>query len=59
METDLFSQVCSLENLELAYEKAIKGKTLKKYVIEFEKHLKENILQLQIELVNKSYEPRK
>lgn len=58
METDLFSQVCSYENLYLAYEKARKGKTLKKYVIEFEKKLKENLNQLRNELIIQSYKPK-
>ena len=41
----LYSQMCSYDNIFLAYEKARKGKTLKRYVIDFEKNLKENLLQ--------------
>ena len=53
----LYSQLCSYENLFLAFKKARNGKTKKDYVIEFEKNLKENLLQLQIELLLHSYKP--
>ena len=43
----LYSQIYSLDNLILAWRKARKGKTKKYYVIEFEKNLIENLLQLQ------------
>ncbi|MEK6955230.1 MAG: hypothetical protein AABW52_01085, partial [Nanoarchaeota archaeon] len=54
----LFNQICSYENLYLAYEKARSRKTLKKYVIDFEKKLKENLLILQNELITQTYNPR-
>lgn len=54
----LYSQLCSYENLELAYKKARKGKTLKPYVVEFEKDLQNNLHQLERELRNETYKPR-
>jgi len=58
MSTDLYSQICSYSNLELAYKKARKKKTLKPYVIEFEKDLKQNLLTLQSELLFHIYTPQ-
>jgi len=54
---NLWSQLCSYENLELAHKKARKRKTLKPYVIEFEKDLKNNLLLLRSELLLLSYKP--
>ncbi len=54
---NLYSKVCSYENLELAFKKARKRKTLKQYVVEFEENLKDNLLQLQSELLLHSYKP--
>ena len=54
----MFDELCSLENLELAYKKARKRKTLKPYVIEFEQKLKENLIQLRNELLSGIYNPR-
>ena len=53
----LFERLVSYDNLLLAYRKARKHKTLKQYVIEFEKKLQENLLQLQYELITKKYIP--
>ena len=47
-----------MENLILAWRKARKGKTLHKDVVEFEKHLIENLLALHYELKNKTYKLR-
>lgn len=58
METGLFAQMCALENLALAFEKARKRKTLKKDVIDFEKNLTENLNQLRTELLAQTYKPR-
>ncbi|MEK6947299.1 MAG: reverse transcriptase/maturase family protein [Nanoarchaeota archaeon] len=55
---DLFNKLCSYENLELAFRKARKRKTLKHYVIEFERSLKQNILDLRNELIFHAYKPR-
>ena len=54
---DLWNELCSYENLELAYRKARRHKTLKPYVIEFEKNLKGNLLLLRTELLLHSYSP--
>ncbi len=54
----LYNKLISYDNLYLAYQKARKHKTQKLYVIEFEKNLKENLLQLQSELLLKTYQPR-
>ena len=54
---NLYDQLCSYENLELAFRRARKRKTLKEYVIFFESHLKENLLKLQFELQTLTYNP--
>jgi len=53
----LYSQLCSYENLELAFKRARKGKTTKQYVIEFEANLEDNLKQLGYELENFTYSP--
>jgi len=55
---DLWSELCSYENLELAYKKARKHKTTKDYVIEFEKNLTDNLLLLRSELLLHCYKPK-
>jgi RNA-directed DNA polymerase len=55
---DLWKEFCSYENFELSFRKARKNKTLKTYVIEFEKNLKNNILELIAEMVFHSYRPK-
>lgn len=55
---NLWEELYSYENLELAFRKARKHKTLKPYVIEFEKNLKGNLLQLRTELLIHAYKPR-
>ena len=54
----LFENLCSYENLFLAYKKARKHKTTKDYVLKFEENLKENILLLRIELLLHCYKPK-
>ncbi|MEM4247006.1 MAG: reverse transcriptase domain-containing protein [Candidatus Woesearchaeota archaeon] len=54
---NLFGRLCSLENLELAFRKARKRKTLKQYVQEFEKDLDANLKVLHQELTSKTYSP--
>jgi len=56
-EQDNYEYLCSYDNLELAFRKARRGKTLKSYVLEFEEKLKENLLQLRIELLMQTYKP--
>jgi retron-type reverse transcriptase len=58
MNRDLWKELCSYENLFLAYKKARKHKTTKNYVIEFEKDLEDNLLILKSELLLHSYNPK-
>jgi RNA-directed DNA polymerase len=58
MKQDLYDQLCSYNNLFLAYQKARKRKTLKPYVLEFEKNLKDNLLELRAELLFHTYRPK-
>jgi len=55
---DLFENLCSMNNLTLAFKKARKRKTSKYYVIEFEEKLAENLSDLRIELLFHSYNPK-
>lgn len=54
---NLYSQICSIENLQLAFKKARERKTLKDYVIEFESDLKQNLIKLSNELEKFTYSP--
>ncbi len=55
--SNLYKQVCDLENIKLAWKKARKRKTLKNYVVQFDKYFKENLLQLRADLIFHSYRP--
>ncbi len=55
---NLYQKLCSEENLALAFRKARKRKSLKPYVIEFEKNLEENLQSLRTELLLNSYQPK-
>lgn len=57
MVEDLYFRICSYDNLLLAFKKARKGKTAKAYVLEFERELKHNLLQLRTELLFHAYKP--
>ena len=52
---DLWKKLCSFKNLELAFKRARKHKTLKPYVLEFEKDAENNLSLLQTELLLHSY----
>lgn len=54
----LYAQICSYENLKEAFLKARKGKTQRKDIIEFQKNLKYNLIQLQTRLVLQTYRPK-
>ena len=54
---NLYSQLCTYDNLELAFRKARTRKTTKEYVIEFEADLEKNLRQLKEELEAFSYRP--
>jgi len=55
---NLYERIIDWKNLILAYRKAIKGKTKKRYILEFEANLRENLLRLQEELKNQTYSPK-
>lgn len=54
----MYASLCSFENLELAFKRARKGKTLKPYVIEFEEKVEDNLRRLQTELLFQTYMPK-
>ncbi|MBD3290859.1 RNA-dependent DNA polymerase [candidate division KSB1 bacterium] len=54
---NLFSHIISFENLLCALTNASKGKGSKHNVLRFNYELEDYILQIQAELVNKSYQP--
>lgn len=56
---NLFEKVVNLNNLHLAELAVRKGKSKKKYVIEFNKNRTENIWKLYLELINNSYKVSK
>lgn len=58
MSRDLWNELCSCDNLLLAYKKARKHKTTKQYVVEFEKSLRKNLMLLRTELLLRCYEPK-
>jgi hypothetical protein len=53
----MFAQLCSWDNLFLAYAKASRGKRGQPNVAAFEYRLEENLLALQSELRSKTYTP--
>ena len=55
---DLWKDLCSYKNLELAFKNARKHKTLKPYVIDFEANLSKNLSLLRTELLLHSYRPK-
>ncbi len=52
---NFYSEAISLPNLYRAFEKAKKGKSKSKEVIEFSKNLHENLMKLHFELFDKTY----
>ncbi|MBU0470380.1 MAG: hypothetical protein KKA62_01625 [Nanoarchaeota archaeon] len=55
---NIYPKVCSSENINLAWKKARKRKTLKRYVVDFEKDIENNLNILRIELLLHSYRPK-
>lgn len=55
---NLWNQIISFENLLLASKKAQKAKRFRDNVLEFNYNLEGNLLDLQSELTNKTYEPK-
>ena len=58
MIRDLWKELCSYDNIFLAYKKARKHKTTKDYVLKFERDIKDNLLTLRSELLFHCYKPR-
>lgn len=54
----MYAQIISFENLIVAWKEARKGKTKKRYVVEFEKELFCNLMALHYELEYETYKPR-
>ncbi len=54
---NLYGSIYNYENLLLAWRNAKKGKTKRRYIKRFQRNLKENLLKLQEELVNQTYQP--
>ena len=55
---NLYAKIISFENLILAWKNARKGKTKKSYVIEFERDLFNNLMNLHYELKFGTYKPK-
>ena len=55
---NLYKKICSIENLELAFKKARKGKAKMSYVKEFESNLEQELQKLHKELSEFTYNPR-
>ena len=53
----MYAQLCSWDNLLLAYRKAAKGKRGQPPAAGFEYHLEDNLVLLQHELASQSYQP--
>ena len=54
---NLFQNLCSYDNLLLAFQNARKGKAKKQYVVDFEQNLENNLYALQWELLTHTYKP--
>ncbi len=55
---NLYQELCSKENLALAFKKAQKRKSRKPYVIEFNNNLDENLKILREKLLSEGYKPK-
>jgi len=55
----MYEKISAFDNLLFAFKKAKKGKTKRRYVKRFQRNLKENLLKLQEELINQTYQPCK
>jgi len=54
---NLYSKLCSFDNLKLAFRKARRDKSLIPYVIKFENNLEEELMKLHKELSSLTYKP--
>ena len=55
--SDLYPKICDFTNLCLAYQKARRGKRIRPDVFEFDLQREENLLQIQDELLAKTWLP--
>src|SRR3989344_7144637 len=55
---NLYTKLCSLDNLESAFKKARKDKSFMPYVVKFEKNLEKELKKLQDELISLTYYPK-
>lgn len=53
--SNLYQQICSFENLELAYRKARKCKRYRREVLRFSSDLEENLIHLRGQLLSQTY----
>jgi hypothetical protein len=53
----LYEQICAWENLERAYRRARQGKRGQAPAADFERRLEDNLVLLQNDLLNQTYEP--
>ena len=54
---EMYDRLCSWRNLQLAHQKAARGKRGKAAVAAFEYNLADHLLELQYELVAQTYQP--
>jgi RNA-directed DNA polymerase len=54
---EMYTQICSWENLVLAHQKASRGKRSKRAAAAFEYNLADHLLELQNDLEAKTYQP--
>lgn len=55
---NLYQELCTKENLDLAFKKAQKRKSTKPYVIEFKANLESNLENLRQEIISETYQPK-
>ena len=55
---NLYKKLCSIENLELAFKKARKGKSSSSCVVKFEENLSNELINLKHELESLTYYPK-
>ena len=55
---NLYAEIYSMGNITIAWRKASKGKNKRQDVMEFNKNVVKNLVDLHYELKNKTYQPR-
>ncbi len=55
--TNLYPQICDWENIERAYRRARRGKRGRAPAADFERKLEDNLVELQNELAQQTYQP--